>query len=356
MRWLGWLVGQGLPPAEADAQSLEPGLPYERVVDRSLAAQALCRSLTRVEALAIHGGLSSALAAALDASLGERALDFLCASAERAPIDLRVNLLRTTVKRARAILEGEGIHVEPTPLSKIGLRVRGRANIVGSRAYRDGLIEIQDEGSQLVAQAVRPEAGLVVDLCAGAGGKTLALAAQAPEASLLAADVRGGALGQLERRARRAGVRQLRTLRLAADGGWPSEIVSPVGRASRVLVDAPCTGTGTLRRHPEHRLRLDGPAIAAMPALQASILQRAAPLVAPGGRLVYATCSVLDLENHQVVDDFLSAHQEFTPTPALDLPAALRPLCDERGRLELRPEIHGTDGFFVASLTRAREG
>lgn len=349
--WLGWLVSRGLEPSQASALAERPAA-FDSVVDLRAATETLCRDLDPVEALALRGSFARPIAAALHRSLGDRAVDFLCASADRAPLDLRVNLLRCDVAQAMASLAAQGIATERTPLSPDGLRVVGRANLHGSRAYRDGWVEVQDEGSQLLAAIVQPEGGLVVDLCAGAGGKSLALAAAAPSARIVAADVRGWALGELERRARRAGA-TVQTLRLRGDGALPDSASSLVGRADRVLVDAPCSGTGTLRRHPEHRLRLDGEALAELPRLQSSILDRAADLVRPGGRLIYGTCSVLHAENRDVVDDFLQRKPAFRRLALRDIVG--NELADRIGDgvgLQLAPHDQGTDGFFGAVLTR----
>lgn len=342
-RWLGWLVSEGLEPHEATTAYAElvtegPPARFVDVTDLDAASRRAVEGLEPRAAAAILGSCSTALADAMVESLGDEVPAFLAASNVQGPVGLRVNLARIEREEAARALARAGIETRPMARSPAGLEVVGRANVVGSAPYRDGLVEIQDEGSQLLAALVAPDEGPIVDLCAGAGGKTLAIAAAAPHARILATDVRGRALDELHKRARRAGVRHLQTARLDPDGGLPDALRGEwSGRASRVLVDAPCSGTGTLRRHPEHRLRLDADTLTALPALQASILDRAADLVAPGGRLVYGTCSVLRMENDDIVSEFVARHARFVARPA---------------PLRLAPHTHGTDGFFGVVLER----
>lgn len=355
--WVGWLVGEGLPVPDAAAALAAEGLVVDpaalgRLVDPEAARRAACDGLDPVAALARAGALSEPLARALLASLGERAQAFLDASAARAPLDLRVNVARATTAEVVASLAEDGIVVAPLPLARDGLRVVGRGNVVGSRAFRAGLVEIQEEGSQILVELVGGGGGLVVDRCAGAGGKALAIAARRPGATIVACDVRPGALRELGERARRAKA-SIARVTLDPSGRWPTAPPPPRGRADVVLVDAPCTGTGTLRRHPEHRLRLDAAAIDAMPPIQSDILEDAATLVRPGGRLVYATCSVLDAENDGVVDAFLRRAPDFRVLPLTDVlgPARAAELGDGRA-LRLAPHTHNTDGFFGIVLER----
>jgi 16S rRNA (cytosine967-C5)-methyltransferase len=250
-----------------------------------------------------------------------------------ATVDLRVNTLRATREEAQAALAEDGIESEPTPLSPIGLRLKKRLPH-GARALREGLVEPQDEGSQLLALLVNPQPGeKVCDYCAGAGGKTLALGAMMRnEGELLACDVSETRLQKLLPRAQRAGLTIAEAWLLSGDQ-------PPAASFDAVLVDAPCSATGTWRRNPELRLRpVDLPKLAAQ---QLRILSDAARLVKPGGRLVYATCSLLAEENDRVVDAFLSAHPAFH---CVDAPLALP---QQSGpRLRLLPNHHGTDGFF----------
>jgi 16S rRNA (cytosine967-C5)-methyltransferase len=261
---------------------------------------------------------------------------------DRAPLDLRVN----TLKADRATL------VLPDPAQELALpnavRLPSGTQVEQWPAYLDGLIEVQDLGSQLACTAVSAAPGeLVIDLCAGAGGKTLALAAaMANEGTLIAADSDRRRLGQLAPRAARAGAQIADTVLL--NPGLELEALEPwLGQADAVLVDAPCSGTGTWRRNPEGRWRLTARELDKLTALQARLLDVAAALVKPGGRLVYITCSLLDEEGAGQAEHFLATHPGFAAT-ALDLP-----LGEARGAgLRLHPARDGTDGFFIASLSR----
>ena len=229
---------------------------------------------------------------------------------EPAPLDLRVNLLKTTRDEARAALAAEGLDAVPTPLSPWGLRIEGRRQVTTGAAFRAGLVEIQDEGSQLVARLVDARAGMrVADLCAGAGGKTLALAmTMQNRGQLVACDVSAARLDGAVRRLRRAGVHNVERHLLEAGDKW---VKRRAGNFDRVLVDAPCTGTGTWRRNPDARLRLAEADLAELLPKQAAILDEAATLVRIGGRLVYATCSLISEENEAQVTAFLSRHSGF---------------------------------------------
>ncbi len=305
---------------------------------------------------AIRHSLPEVLAEALVADWGEEAEALARALATSAPLDLRVNTLRTDRDSLRERLVNAGIVLEPTPYSPYGLRREDRAALFTAPGFKEGAFEVQDEGSQLLACLVDvPPRGRVVDFCAGAGGKTLALAMElGNKGEILACDVVGRKLEELMRRARRAGVHNVRTHDLRTD---PHAFVrAQAGRHDRVLVDAPCSGSGTLRRNPDLRNRpLD---LATLTALQRQILETAAPLVAPGGRLIYATCSLIDAENRGVVEAFLEAHPAFVRRPAqallarrnLPLPAALFRDDD----LQLAPHRHGTDGFYAAVLERVQ--
>ena len=272
-----------------------------------------------------------------------------------APLDLRVNLLKTTREAAQAALAAEGIAAEPTKFSPWGLRVEGRRNVTAGAAFRDGLIEIQDEGSQLVALLADARPGqAVVDFCAGAGGKTLALAmTMGNRGRIVACDVHAARLEGAIRRLRRAGVHNVEPHLLAAGDKWRKR---HAGGFDRVLVDAPCTGTGTWRRNPDARRRLMEADLIALVAKQASILDQAAPLVRRGGRLIYATCSLLAEENEAQLSAFLQRHADFAllplarawPGPASEAVAALL----AEPTLALTPARHGTDGFFAAVLAR----
>jgi 16S rRNA (cytosine967-C5)-methyltransferase len=271
-----------------------------------------------------------------------------------APIDLRVNLLKADREAARRALAVEGIAVEPTPWSSIGLRLTERVPLSGLAAFKEGLVEVQDEGSQITALLVDARPGMrVVDFCAGAGGKTLALAAQmANRGQLVACDVSAQRLERAARRLRRAGVGNVERRVLAREGDkW---VKRHAGRFDRVMVDAPCLGTGTWRRNPGDKWRATPEQLADLMVRQQQILSSAARLVGPGGRLLYATCSVLREEGEAQADAFLVAEPEFSVVPAAhvwhEVIGGVAPGGDRF--LRLTPARHGTDGFFVAIFER----
>lgn len=271
-----------------------------------------------------------------------------------APLDVRVNTLKGDRRGAAESLAGDGVAAEPTPLSPLGLRLGGRLNLAATAAFRGGLIEVQDEGSQLIALVCGAGPGMtVVDYCAGAGGKTLALAAAMEgRGELVACDVSPRRLAAMDRRLVRAGAVGVRTRKLAVAGDpW---IAAFEGRADRVLVDAPCSGTGVWRRDPGARWRLGPDDVESMVAGQRTILADAARLVRPGGRLVYATCSLLAGENEEQVAWFLDRHPGFAILPVAGAWAAsVGGECPSaESCLRLDPDATGTDGFFAAILER----
>ncbi len=293
----------------------------------------------------------------LAAQFGDATAAEIGALSGPATLDLRVNLLRGSREAAMEALAAERIEALPMTLSPWGLRVAGRQPITATRAFRDGLVEIQDEGSQLVVQAVAAAPEMrVLDYCAGAGGKTLALAmAMQNRGHVVACDVSGPRLDGAVRRLRRAGVHNVERHLLVPGDKWAKR---RAGSFDRVLVDAPCTGTGTWRRNPDARLRLVKADLDELVLKQSAILDAAADLVRPGGRLVYATCSVLAAENAEQVASFLSRRPDFA---ALDLrapdaaspPLAAAALDADTPFLRLTPRRHGTDGFFAAALQRS---
>lgn len=269
-----------------------------------------------------------------------------------ATVDLRVNLIKCQRAQAAERLEAEGFPVTLTPFSPVGLRRHERASLFRTATFGDGWIEVQDEGSQLVALLVEPRRReMVADFCAGGGGKTLALGAMmANSGSLYAFDTSAARLQRLATRVKRAGLDNVRVATLAHEND--DRVNRLAGKMDRVLVDAPCSGTGTLRRNPDIKWRpLD---VARFVDVQTRILAAAARLVKPGGRLVYATCSLLNEENDGVVGAFLAEHTEFRPLSA-------QAILDRRGvdlkldddYLRLLPHRHGTDGFFAAVLARS---
>lgn len=300
---------------------------------------------------AVRLGVPDWLLPSLAARLGPRLAEELAALDRPAPTDLRVNTLKITRDAARDILAAEGIATEPTPFSPWGLRAPSRAPITATRAFREGLIEIQDEGSQLVAAMVDARPGMrVCDFCAGAGGKTLALAAMmANRGAIIAADVSAHRLEAAVRRLRRAGVSNVERRLIAPGEKW---IKRARGSFDRVLVDAPCTGTGTWRRKPDARLRLKREDLDELLLRQREILDRASTLVKPGGVLVYATCSVLEEENEAQVRSFLERNPSFRLLPLAELRARadLVVVPGDGPFLALTPARHGTDGFFAAAV------
>jgi len=287
------------------------------------------------------------LAVPLRESLGSDWVAELAALAEEAPVDLRVNGLKVDRKTARAVLAKEGIQTYPTPLSPLGLRVRGRANVTGSAAFREGLIEVQDEGSQLAALVAHPEPGqTVIDGCAGSGGKSLALAAEMQnEGCISAYDSKPQRLGQARRRFARAGITMIE---FAESRG-----VLPYA-ADRVLLDVPCSGSGTWRRNPAAKWRTTRESVTEYAVIQSEILKTFAPYVKVGGRLVYVTCSLFSEENERQVEAFLTVHPEFRVLPANKIwRKTIGGEAPGSGPyLRLTPQRSGTDGFFAAVLER----
>jgi 16S rRNA (cytosine967-C5)-methyltransferase len=270
-----------------------------------------------------------------------------------APLDLRVNTLKTTREAARAKLEASGIDAVPTPYSPLGLRVAGRPALQSHPLFTSGAIEVQDEGSQLLGLLVAPRrTDMVADFCAGAGGKTMLLGAlMRSQGRVYAFDVSRARLARLKPRLARSGLSNVHPTLI--ENERDTHIKRLAGKLDRVLVDAPCSGFGTLRRNPDLKWRQTAAAIAELATKQAKILAAAATLVKPGGRLVYATCSVLPDENETIVDGFVGTHPEFSVgDAAAELRRAGVPL--DTGRLlKLSTARHGCDGFFAAILERA---
>lgn len=262
---------------------------------------------------------------------------------ERAPLDLRANISRVS----RNELLGRFDEAGATTLSPWGIRLPADRRIDDHPAYAAGLVEVQDEGSQLIALACAPEDGeRIVDFCAGAGGKALALAAAAPRATILATDSNRARLSRLVPRAERAGAQI--DVRLLSPPRELEDLAEWRESADLVLVDAPCSGSGTWRRNPEGRWRLTPDRLDVVLKLQRRLLELAAELVKPGGRLVYAVCSLLSREGAGQIDGFLKAHSSWISED----PAIAGGRSDGAGRL-LTPAHDRTDGFFVARLRRA---
>ena len=262
---------------------------------------------------------------------------------ERAPLDLRVNVARTSREAMLAAFPG----AEPTPLSPWGLRLPPDSRIDQSAAYAEGLVEVQDEGSQLIALACDPQSGQrILDLCAGAGGKALALAAAAPGATILASDANRDRLSKLAPRAARAGATTIET-RLINPRRELEELEDWRETADLVLVDAPCSGSGTWRRNPEARWRLTPERLDRVVDLQRHLLDVAAELVRPGGALVYAVCSLLTREGAGQAAAFLGSRSAWMAQDILGRAGR----SDGTGRL-LTPAHDSADGFFIARLSK----
>jgi 16S rRNA (cytosine967-C5)-methyltransferase len=272
---------------------------------------------------------------ALEAQYGAEADALAHALNTEATVDLRVNTLKATREEAQRVLREDGVESEPIEELETGLRLRKREALQRMRAFRDGLVEPQDAGSQRLARFVEPAPGeVIVDFCAGAGGKTLALGAlMKNRGELHALDVSRTRLARLEPRLARSGLSIVQTRVLAHERD--ARLQPLLERCDAVMVDAPCSSTGAMRRNPELRLReVD---LSELAANQGAILEAAARLVRPGGRLVYATCSVLAAENQDIAGAFVRANPQFT----------------HAGELALLPHRDGTDGFYAARLRRS---
>lgn len=296
------------------------------------------------------------LAPKLQAALGEHYEAEMHALNQRATTDIRVNTLQCTVEQMQHALESVGYTAQRTELSPWGMRFKDRVALFNLKAFKQGWFEIQDEGSQLLALLAGVKAGQkVVDFCAGAGGKTLALAAMMQnKGSIYACDVHSKRLEQLSKRAKRAGVHNVRTHLLSSENDkW---VKQHKDFADVVLIDSPCTGTGTWRRSPDSRWNLTPENLSNLVALQQSILQSAQRLVKPGGRLLYATCSLLEEENEHQITEFLANNKGFElddfsyPASTFDSAELFQP---SKHQFRTLTSLNRTDGFFVASLRRS---
>ncbi|MBK6958269.1 MAG: RsmB/NOP family class I SAM-dependent RNA methyltransferase [Nitrosomonas sp.] len=269
-----------------------------------------------------------------------------------APLDLRVNTILAKRNQVLETLSQEGIEAQETPYSPCGIRLTGKPAINRHELFLSGKIEVQDEGSQLLGYLLAPKRGeMVVDFCAGAGGKSLLLGAlMNSKGRLYAFDISEKRLNNLKPRFKRSGLSNLHAQRIANENDI--KVKRLTGKIDRVLVDAPCSGLGTLRRNPDLKWRQSSQSIDELKAKQAAILSAAASLLKPGGRLVYATCSFLPEENQQVVQEFLNTHPQFSLLNCAELLAQQKIPLDTGEFLQLSPLLHQTDGFFAAALTR----
>jgi 16S rRNA (cytosine967-C5)-methyltransferase len=273
----------------------------------------------------------------------EEAAKLCAAMNRRAPLTVRANRLKNTREELARILP---VPSHPSSLAPDGLTLDTHVNAYGLEAFREGRFELQDASSQIVAELVAPPPkGNLVDACAGAGGKTLALGALLQnQGRILALDVSEKKLVELRKRARRAGLTNVQAVTQL-----------PTGKFDRVLCDAPCSGLGVLRRNPEARWRLQESDLVELPKKQREILEHYLQLVAPGGRIIYATCSVARVENDGVFDAFLAAHPELESVPAKEILGTRRALEIGDGiRLRMLPHVHDSDGFFAAVARRVR--
>lgn len=347
-RVLAYLVLEaGLDPAHA--ARADPSLDWNAVARID---DAIARERRPAARIALACSLPDWLAARLVADWGDDAEALARSLNERAPMTVRANLLKTTRDALADTLRAAGIATMPGRWARAALHLESRVNLYGLDAFKQGAMEAQDEGSQLLAELCEPR-GVVVDLCAGAGGKTLALAGlMGNRGRILASDIDERKLEELRRRARRAGVTIAQAMRVDPIAGddWPAPMAQVLGKCDRVLVDAPCSGVGSLRRNPEARWRLREGDLAAFVDKQRALCRRAVELLAPGGWLVYATCTVLRDENAGVVEATLAACPELEAVPC-----PRTELADRTGRfLQVAPHTHGTDGFFGAVMVRSR--
>ena len=274
---------------------------------------------------------------------------------QAAPLDLRVNTMKAPREAVLDRFAYDEVAAMPTRYSPLGVRVKEKPALNKNPMFLDGSIEVQDEGSQLLGMLVEPRRGeMVVDFCAGAGGKTLQMgAAMHSQGRLYAFDVSDRRLTNLAPRLKRSGLSNVFPQRIANEND--AKVKRLRGKIDRVLVDAPCTGLGTLRRNPDLKSRQTEAGLAELNAKQKAILEAAASLVKPGGRLVYGTCSLLREENEDIVSAFLAAHPDFRIVPVSEVLARQGlqvPGCAEY--LHLYPHVHGTDGFFAAVMERSK--
>jgi 16S rRNA (cytosine967-C5)-methyltransferase len=295
------------------------------------------------------------LAPEIERRLGGDTFAEMIAFTQAAPVDLRVNTLQSTREEALAALTDTGVAAAPTPLAPHGIRLEGRVNLAQSDLYRDGRIEVQDESSQVAALLVGAMPGMrVLDLCAGAGGKTLALAAaMGNRGKILAGDTDAKRLARLAPRLARSGATIVETRAL----GTADKSRASLGAFDRVLVDAPCSGSGTWRRRPETKWRLTPQKLAGYRDAQAALLREAAEYVKPNGRLIYAVCSILPSECEDQVEAFVAGPgAKFRVVPLARAWREARLAAPAPGPgpyLGLSPHRHRTDGFFAAVLERA---
>jgi 16S rRNA (cytosine967-C5)-methyltransferase len=288
----------------------------------------------------------------LAAQYGEHLPTLMNSLNSAAPLDLRVNPLKATRDEVLVQLNREGVVATATPLSPLGMRLQGKPALQKHPLFLDGSFEVQDEGSQLLGLMLAPKRGeMVCDFCAGAGGKTLLLGAlMRGSGRLYAFDTSEKRLGKMKPRLVRSGLQNVQALLIAHERD--AKVKRLAGKFDRVLVDAPCSGLGTLRRNPDLKWRQSAESVAELTQIQHNILESAGRLVKAGGRLVYATCSLLVAENEDIVTAFLAAHPEFKLLPAGGVLTAQHVNLEMGDYLRLDTAKHGTDGFFAAVMER----
>lgn len=305
------------------------------------------------QSLEIRSELPDWVLARLQGAMGEEEILAVGRAMQQpAPLDLRVNTLLSNRDEALAALRASGMQAEPTPYSPIGIRLQGKPALNKHPLFLEGKVEVQDEGSQLLGFLLAPRRNeMVVDFCAGAGGKTLMLGAMMnSQGRLYAFDVSEKRLANLKLRLKRSGLSNIQPQLIAHEND--QKVKRLAGKFDRVLVDAPCSGLGTLRRNPDLKFRQSPASVEELTAKQAAILASASRLVKTGGRLVYATCSLLPEENRCIVEAFLAAHPDFELVPAGEVLAQQKIVLEMGEMLQLLPQKHATDGFFAAVLQR----
>ncbi len=366
-RWVAWSVGRDTPRALVlgalvllcgkNLRELEP-LVSRRELDAlrdTKGKRVDTESESDRPSLGIELDLPDWLVERLQPEFGEQGLrELALVLARGAPLDLRVNTIRAERASVLAELQAAGLSAHATPFAPNGIRINGNPAINKLPAFLEGRIEVQDEGSQLLCHLVAPRRGeMIVDFCAGAGGKTLALGAlMRSTGRVYAFDISDTRLAHLKPRLARSGLSNVHPKRI--EGERDHRLGRLASKIDRVLVDAPCTGLGTLRRNPDLKWRQTPESVAELAIKQLSIIRAAAKLVKPGGRLVYATCSLLAEENEGIVERFLGEDHQFRTIDAANELARqeIKVAGSDSGYLRLLPHIHGTDGFFAAVLER----
>ena len=275
------------------------------------------------------------------------------AMTKQAPLTLRVNTIKTSRNDVLAAFAEQGIKVKPTLLSPYGVKLNDRAALIKNELFLQGLIEVQDEASQLAGLLLEPKRGdMVVDFCAGSGGKTLLFGMLMKNSGrIYAFDVNERRLGNLTPRLARSGLSNVYPQLIASEND--SKLKRLAEKMDRVFVDAPCLGLGTLRRNPDLKFRQNEQGLAEINVKQLDILTAASRLVKPGGVLVYATCSILRAENQDVVENFLSEHAEFEIIEVKQVLKNLDLVLKDQRYLELSPVTHDTDGFFACIMQKS---